>query len=155
MLLAALLSLPLVLPMVGELFGRHWMLDGWLQLALATPVQFWLGARFYVAGCKALRARSGNMDLLVALGTSAGLRPSPVRCWLGATAGAMPPLYFEVGRGGDHAGAARQVARGARQAPDHRRRSARCMRCGPDRARALRDGAEVDVPTRSCASGDS
>src|SRR5688500_1712632 len=60
-LLAAALSLPLVLPMVAELFGRHWMLPGWLQLALATPVQFGLGARFYAAGWKALRARSGNM----------------------------------------------------------------------------------------------
>ncbi|HTN67798.1 MAG TPA: copper-translocating P-type ATPase, partial [Burkholderiaceae bacterium] len=68
---AALLSLPLVAPMLGMPFGFDWMLPGWLQLALATPVQFWLGARFYRAGWKALRARSGNMDLLVALGTSA------------------------------------------------------------------------------------
>ncbi len=68
---AALLSLPLVAPMLGMPFGRDWMLPGWLQLALATPVQFWLGARFYRAGWKALLARSGNMDLLVALGTSA------------------------------------------------------------------------------------
>ena len=80
--------------MVGELFGRHWMLDGWWQLALATPVQFWLGARFYVAGWKALRARSGNMDLLVALGTSAAYGLS-LALLLGATAGAMTPLYFE------------------------------------------------------------
>lgn len=70
--LAAVLSAPLALPMLGMLFDRHWMLDGWLQLALATPVQFWLGARFYRAGWKALRAGVGNMDLLVALGTSAG-----------------------------------------------------------------------------------
>ncbi len=68
---AALLSVPLVLPMLGQLVGRAWMLPGWLQLALATPVQFWLGARFYRAGWKALRAGSGNMDLLVAIGTSA------------------------------------------------------------------------------------
>jgi Cu+-exporting ATPase len=47
------------------------MLPGWLQLALATPVQLWLGARFYVAGWKAVRAGTGNMDLPVALGTSA------------------------------------------------------------------------------------
>ena len=53
---AVALSLPLAVPMVGLLFGRHWMLNGWLQLALATPVQFWLGARFYVAAWKALRA---------------------------------------------------------------------------------------------------
>jgi len=68
---AAALSLPLTLPMISVLFGEHWMLNGWLQLALATPVQFWLGARFYRAGYKALKARTGNMDLLVALGTSA------------------------------------------------------------------------------------
>ena len=68
---AGLLSLPLLLPMLAAPFGAGWMLPGWLQLALATPVQFWLGARFYRAGWKALCAGSGNMDLLVALGTSA------------------------------------------------------------------------------------
>jgi P-type Cu+ transporter len=67
---AALLSLPLVAPMLGMPFGQDWMLPGWLQWALATPVQFWLGARFYKAGWKALQAHTGNMDLLVALGTS-------------------------------------------------------------------------------------
>ncbi len=50
--------------MLGALFGRHWMLDGWTQLALATPVQFWLGARFYRAAWKAVLAGTGNMDLL-------------------------------------------------------------------------------------------
>ena len=54
-LLAAALSLPLVLPMLGMLFGADWMLGGGWQLALATPVQFWLGARFYRAGWRALR----------------------------------------------------------------------------------------------------
>src|SRR5690606_35898984 len=72
LLLAALLTAPLVLPMAGMAFGQHWMLPGWLQFALATPVQFWLGARFYRAGWHALRAGTGNMDLLVALGSSAG-----------------------------------------------------------------------------------
>ncbi len=67
-----LLSFPLLLPMVGQFFGVHWMLPAWLQFALATPVQFLLGARFYKAGWHALKALSGNMDLLVAIGTSAG-----------------------------------------------------------------------------------
>ena len=67
----AALTAPLLLPMLGMLFGREWALNGWWQLALATPVQFWLGARFYMAGFKAVRAGAGNMDLLVALGTSA------------------------------------------------------------------------------------
>ena len=69
---SAALSLPLILPMFASLSGLNWALPGWLQLALATPVQFWLGARFYRSGWKALKARAGNMDLLVALGTSAG-----------------------------------------------------------------------------------
>lgn len=94
-LLAAALSLPLALPMVADLFGRHWMLPGWLQFALATPVQFWLGARFYAAGWKALRAGSGNMDLLVALGTSAGYGLSVFEL-LRSDSGAMPHLYFEA-----------------------------------------------------------
>ncbi len=70
--LARALSLPLVVPMLADLAGRHWMLPAWLQFALATPVQFILGARFYKAGWHALRAGTGNMDLLVAIGTSAG-----------------------------------------------------------------------------------
>jgi Cu+-exporting ATPase len=70
------------------------MLPAWAQFALATPVQFVLGARFYVAAWKAVRAGSGNMDLLVALGTSAGYGLS---LYLWATAGHHAPhLYFEA-----------------------------------------------------------
>jgi P-type Cu+ transporter len=68
---AAVLTLPLVLPMFFSPFGVELALPGWAQLLLATPVQFWLGARFYRAGWKALLARTGNMDLLVAIGTTA------------------------------------------------------------------------------------
>ena len=88
------LSAPLVLPMAGELFGQHWMLPGWLQFVLATPVQFVLGARFYKTGWHALKALSGNMDLLVAIGTSAGWLLS-VWLWLSAHTGHAPHLYFE------------------------------------------------------------
>ncbi len=82
-LIAAALSLPLVLPMflamlfpilhvsIGVDVVSDFALPGWLQMLLATPVQFYLGARFYKAGWKALMAGSGNMDLLVAIGTSA------------------------------------------------------------------------------------
>ena len=63
---AAALTAPLVAPMIGAGFGFDLAMPAWLQLLLATPVQFWLGARFYRAGWKALRARAGNMDLLVA-----------------------------------------------------------------------------------------
>ncbi|WP_122611284.1 copper resistance metal-translocating P1-type ATPase CueA [Pseudomonas viridiflava] len=91
---AIALSLPLVLPMLLQPFGIHWMLPAWVQFALATPVQFIFGARFYVAAWKAVRAGAGNMDLLVALGTSAGYGLS-VYEWASA-AGRMPHLYFEA-----------------------------------------------------------
>jgi Cu+-exporting ATPase len=89
---AALLTLPLAAPMLARLAGFELMLPGWLQLALATPVQFWLGARFYRAGWHAARAMSGNMDLLVALGTSAAYGLS---LYLLLAHGASEHLYFE------------------------------------------------------------
>ena len=95
------LSVPLLAPMLGDPFGQDWMLPPWVQLLLATPVQFWLGARFYRAGWHAARARTGNMDLLVALGTSAAFGLSLWLWWRSATGGhaghgAMPHLYFEA-----------------------------------------------------------
>ena len=96
--IAAVLSVPLALPMMSALFGRAAMLPGWLQLALATPVQFWLGARFYRAGFSALRARAGNMDLLVAIGTSAAYFLSLALLWPALTArrdAVTPHLYFD------------------------------------------------------------
>jgi Cu+-exporting ATPase len=94
LIMALLLALPLVLPMLLQPFGVHWMLPAWAQFALATPVQFIFGARFYVAAWKAVRAGAGNMDLLVALGTSAGYGLSLYE-WATA-AGRMPHLYFEA-----------------------------------------------------------
>ena len=95
LLLAILLALPLVLPMLVEPFGLHWMLPAWVQFALATPVQFIFGARFYIAAWKAVRAGAGNMDLLVAIGTSAGFGLS-IYEWLTAHPGTAPHLYFEA-----------------------------------------------------------
>ncbi|MDB5895537.1 MAG: copper-translocating P-type ATPase, partial [Rhodoferax sp.] len=91
------LSLPLLLPMLAGLFSHHGaaMLPVWAQFLLATPVQFVLGARFYRAGWHAVRARAGNMDLLVAIGTSAGWGLS-VWLWLTAAPGTMPHVYFEA-----------------------------------------------------------
>ncbi|MFH0132910.1 heavy metal translocating P-type ATPase [Variovorax sp. VaC1] len=95
------LSIPLMAPMLGDLFGQDWMLPPWVQLLLATPVQFWLGARFYRAGWHAAKARTGNMDLLVALGTSAAFGLSLWLWWRAATGehaghGVVPHLYFEA-----------------------------------------------------------
>ena len=93
--LAMLLTLPLVVPMLAAPFGLHWMLPAWLQFALATPVQFVFGARFYRAAWSALRARAGNMDQLVAIGTSAAYGLSLYQ-WAISPSGSMPHLYFEA-----------------------------------------------------------
>ncbi|PKM27676.1 MAG: copper-translocating P-type ATPase [Gammaproteobacteria bacterium HGW-Gammaproteobacteria-13] len=95
LLLAIVLTLPLVIPMLVEPFGLHWMLPAWLQFALATPVQFIFGARFYRAAWSALRARAGNMDQLVAIGTSAAYGLSLYQ-WAASPTGSMPHLYFEA-----------------------------------------------------------
>ncbi|MDP1735156.1 MAG: cation transporter [Sulfuritalea sp.] len=72
--IAAALTLPLVAQM-AFMFGADAdahtdVIPRWLQLLLATPVQFWIGWRFYVGGANAIRGGAGNMDVLVALGTS-------------------------------------------------------------------------------------
>lgn len=92
--IAAALSLPLIMPMLLSLFGIDWNLAGSWQMLLASPVQFWLGARFYRAGWKALRAGSGNMDLLVAIGTSSAYGLSVYLLWAHGAHG-MSHLYFE------------------------------------------------------------
>ncbi len=148
---AAALSAPLALPMVGDLFGQHWMLPGWLQLLLATPVQFWLGARFYVAGWKSLRAGSGSMDVLVALGTSAAYGLSVWQLFNDTSA--MPALYFESAavvitlvRFGKWL-----EARAKRQTTEALR-ALQALR--PDTARVRRDGHEDSVPLAQVQVGD-
>src|SRR5450830_1307577 len=94
---AALLSAPLLLPMLLAPLGSHWQLPGIWQLLLATPVQFWLGARFYGTGWRALKALSGNMDLLVALGTSAAYGLSLYQLLQQQhSSHAQPHFYFEA-----------------------------------------------------------
>ena len=152
---AAALSLPLVIPMLGLLFGTHWMLNGWLQLALATPVQFWLGARFYMAGWKALRAGAGNMDLLVALGTSAGYGLSLFELLRRSSVGqgGMPHLYFEAS-----AVVITLVLLGkwlearAKHQTTEAIRALNALR--PETATVRRDGAEQSVPIAQVTVGD-
>ena len=89
-----LLCAPLLLPMLLMPLGVSWMPPAWVQFALATPVQFWLGARFYKAAWGALKAGTGNMDLLVALGTTAAWALS-LWLWLFSGHGEHAHLYFE------------------------------------------------------------
>ena len=148
---AAVLAFPLMLPMLLEWAGIHLMLPGWLQFALATPVQFYFGARFYKAGWKAARAGSGNMDLLVALGTSAAYGLS-VYQWL--TAGEMlPHLYFEAS-----AVVITLVLLGKWLESRAKRQTASAIRAlqvlRPESARVRRDGVEIDLPVEQVKVGD-
>ena len=146
---AALLSTPLLLPMLLAPFV-HLMPPPWLQCLLATPVQFWLGARFYRAGWVALRHGSANMDVLVALGTSAAYGLSVVQMLRG---GPMPHLYFEssavvitlvlLGKWLE--------ARAKRQTTDAIR-ALQALR--PPTARVRRDGVEHDVDSATLLEGD-
>jgi len=140
---AAALSLPLLLPMAGL------PLPGWLALLLATPVQFVIGARFYVAAWKALRAGTGNMDLLVALGTSAAYLYS---LFLVAT-GTAHHTYFEA--------AAvvitlvlfgRWLEARTRRATGDAIRALLALR--PETARIERAGGEIELPIAAVAEGD-
>lgn len=90
-LLSLSLTAPLALPMLLMPFGIHWMPSGLWQLLLATPVQFVLGWRFYTSGYRALMSGAGNMDLLVALGTSAAYGLSVYQLFFGDP----HALYFE------------------------------------------------------------
>ena len=152
LLIAAVLSLPLVLPMLAEPFGLHLMLPGWVQLLLATPVQFWLGRRFYVAGWKAARAGAGNMDLLVALGTTAGWGLST---WmlLTAHAGHEPHLYYEAS-----AVVVTLVLLGKWLEGRAKRQTTEAIRAltalRPETARVRRGGAEREVPLADVRVGD-
>ena len=148
------LSAPLVLPMLGDLFGQHWMLPAWVQFLLATPVQFILGARFYKAGWAAAKALSGNMDLLVAVGTSAGWGLS---MWLWLTApdhpGHMPHLYFEAS-----AVVVTLVLLGKWLEARAKRQTTAAIRAlhalRPDVVHLLSKTGEVDVPVAEVMVGD-
>ena len=147
-----LFSEPLVLPMLGDALGQHWMLAAVWQFLLATPVQFILGARFYKAGWHALLSGSGNMDLLVAIGTTAGWLLS-MWLWLTAPDGHMVHLYFE--------GSAVVItlvllgkwleARAKRQTTDAIR-ALHALR--PEKARVITPDGELEIPIEELLVND-
>ncbi len=147
-----LLSLPLLAPMLADLTGRHWMLPPWLQFTLATPVQFILGARFYRAGWHALKALTGNMDLLVALGTTSGWALS-VWLWLFAGQDQAPHLYFEAS-----AVVVTLVLLGKWLEGRAKRQTTEAIRAlhalRPEQAHLMGSEGEVDVPLAEVLVGD-
>jgi len=148
-------TIPFLADMVYRLAVGHHALSPWAQLALAAPVQFVFGARFYVAAFKALRARTGNMDLLVALGTSAAFLLS-LAMMLGLVAGddaAHPDLYFEAS-----AVVIAMVLLGrflegrAKHATTEAIRALEALR--PSTARVRRGEAWVEIPAAELQSND-
>jgi len=147
---AAVLTLPLLAQMVPMLLGRHeWMLPNWVQFLLATPVQFWIGARFYAGAWHALRGGAANMDVLIALGTSAA--------WVYSTVvtvqGGHGHVYFEAS-----AAIITLVLMGKLLESRARRKTSTAIRelvkLQPSLAHAERDGAVLDVPVAALHAGD-
>ncbi|AKZ63739.1 metal ABC transporter ATPase [Herbaspirillum hiltneri N3] len=153
----ALLTAPLVLPMLLMPFGIEWQLPGIWQLLLATPVQFWLGARFYRAGWRAVKAYTGNMDLLVALGTSAAYGLSLYQLfsqWQGGHSGhGAAHFYFEAS-----AAVITLVLLGKWLETRAKRQTADAIRAlnalRPDKATVRRDGVDSEVALSAIRLGD-
>ncbi len=103
---SALLSLPLLWAMAGHFSMTSWLwvpelfMNPWFQLAAATPIQFYVGLPFYIGAYKALRNGGANMDVLIALGTSAAYFFSVYVTMSWAAEGGIthhiPGLYFET-----------------------------------------------------------
>ena len=91
LIFSALLSIPLFSAMFFHMAGIHNILsNGYFQLALATPVQFIAGARFYKGAYKSLRGGGANMDVLIVMGTSAAFFYSVYHTLAG-----IPEYYYE------------------------------------------------------------
>jgi Cu+-exporting ATPase len=145
---AALLSSPLLLAMILHLLGTNPGLlhNEYFQLIIATPVQFILGFRFYRNAFYALRAKSPNMDVLVALGTSAAYFFSIYNGFFAPAApGTMKALYFEASAViitlillGKYLEA---VAKGKTSAAIKK-----LLGLQAKTARVIRDGQEMDIP---------
>lgn len=149
---SALLTAPLVIQMGAMTLGQHFHLGPWTELLVATPVQFGIGARFYRGAWKAIRAGAGNMDVLVAMGTTTAYFYS-LYLLLALDQEATGKLYFEasaviitlvlLGKYME-ARAKRGTTAAIRQLMDLR----------PKTARVLRDGAEVEMPVAQLRKGD-
>jgi Cu+-exporting ATPase len=149
------ISVALTLPLVGQMlfmFGEHGHqneLSRWLQLLLATPVQFWIGWRFYDGAWKTLRAGGANMDVLVALGTSMAWGFSTVVTLFGLD----QHVYFEGG-----AAVITLVLLGKLLEARAKARTSEAIealiRLQPKTARVERDGQWVEMAVDSLMPGD-
>ena len=151
LIISALLSAPLMLVMVIDWLGimmPAWMMNHYLHFALATPVQFWPGLRFYRGAFQAVRGGSANMDVLVAMGTSAAYFYSTYNMLMG-----HGEIYFETS-----AVLITLILLGKTlEARAKGRTSAaikRLMGLQPKTARVERNGMEIEIPVADVLPGD-
>jgi Cu+-exporting ATPase len=157
-IVAAVLTVPLLAQMVPMLLSGDWLggaahgdlLPRWLQFALATPVQFWIGRRFYVGAYHALRGGGANMDVLIALGTTMAWGFSAAVTVLGL---AGQHVYYEAG-----AAVITLVLLGklleARAKAGTSTALEGLIRLQPKSARVVRAGAIVEIPLADVALGE-
>ncbi|VBB07806.1 p-type atpase phosphorylation site [Lucifera butyrica] len=153
LILAAFLSFPLLWAMGMHFFGKisaisELLQNPYLQLVLATPVQFVAGGQFYRGAYSALRNGSANMDVLVALGTSAAYFYSLVNVMRG-----VPQLYFETS-----AILITLIILGKLLEAKAKGRTSEAIKAlmglQAKTARVVRNGQETDIPVEAVAAGD-
>lgn len=148
-IISAILSLPLFSAMFFHMAGIHTILtNGWFQLILATPVQFFIGYRFYKGAYNSLRGGGANMDVLVSMGTSAAYFYSIYNLLIG-----VHEYYFEasaviitlilLGKTFE------AVAKGKTSEAIKK-----LMGLQPKTARIIKDGVEMDIPIEKVEIGD-
>src|SRR5206468_1058122 len=158
LVVAIALTLPLIAQMGPMLARGEWLggsahaelLPRWLQFALATPVQFWIGRRFYVGAWHSLRGGGANMDVLIALGTTMAWVLSAAVTLLDLT---HEHVYFEAS-----AAVITLVLLGklleARAKAGTSTALQSLLKLQPRTAFIERDGAIVEVPLASLHAGD-
>src|SRR5690625_3261811 len=161
-ILSAILTFPLLWTMVAHfeflsfIYLPEIFMNPWFQLALATPVQFYVGAQFYKGAYNSLRNKSANMDVLVALGTSAAFIYSLYLSyeWLNAGSIGSPELYFEAS-----AVIITLIVLGklfeVRAVGKTSEAIQKLLGLQAKTARVLRDGVEQELPIEEVVAGDS
>ncbi|MFA1818942.1 heavy metal translocating P-type ATPase [Virgibacillus oceani] len=157
LVLSALLSFPLLVTMLDHLFGLSIpavLMNPWVQFVLATPIQFYIGWQFYTGAYRSLRSGGANMDVLVALGTSAAYFYSLYEAFLTiGNPGYMPHLYFETS-----AIIITLILFGKYLEVNAKSRTktaiSKLLNLQAKQARVIRDGQEQMVPIEEVRTGD-
>ena len=161
-ILSLILTIPLLWTMVAHfeflsfIYMPHILMNPWVQLAFATPVQFIIGAQFYKGAFNSLRNKSANMDVLVALGTSAAYFYSLYLSieWMNTGKVGSPELYFEAS-----AVIITLIVLGklfeVRAKGKTSQAIQKLLGLQAKTARVLRDGVEIELPIEEVIAGDT